>query len=60
MTTLPTFIYYQIMTPTSTTSPDPSQQRAWAAALLLILIVMLLNLVARLVARAFAPKVAGR
>lgn len=60
MTTLPTFIYYQIMTPTSPTSPDPSQQRAWAAALLLILIVMLLNLVARLVARAFAPKVAGR
>jgi phosphate transport system permease protein len=48
------------MTPTSPTSPDPSQQRAWAAALLLILIVMLLNLVARLVARAFAPKVAGR
>ncbi|GAB2600919.1 phosphate ABC transporter permease PstA [Kocuria arenosa] len=60
MTTLPTFIYYQIMTPTSPTSPDPSQQRAWAAALLLILIVMLLNLVARLVARAFAPKAAGR
>ncbi len=60
MTTLPTFIYYQIMTPTSPTSPDPSQQRAWAAALLLILIVMLLNLVARLVARAFAPKTAGR
>ncbi|KUG52164.1 phosphate ABC transporter permease [Kocuria rosea subsp. polaris] len=60
MTTLPTFIYYQIMTPTSPTNPDPSQQRAWAAALLLILIVMLLNLVARLVARAFAPKTAGR
>ncbi|MCM3688011.1 phosphate ABC transporter permease PstA [Kocuria rosea] len=60
MTTLPTFIYYQIMTPTSPTSPDPSQQRAWAAALILILIVMLLNLVARLVARAFAPKVTGR
>jgi phosphate transport system permease protein len=60
MTTLPTFIYYQIMTPTSPTSPDPSQQRAWAAALLLILIVMLLNLVARLVARAFAPKATGR
>ncbi|MFC4904835.1 phosphate ABC transporter, permease protein PstA [Kocuria sp. CNJ-770] len=60
MTTLPTFIYYQIMTPTSPTSPDPSQQRAWAAALILILIVMLLNLVARLVARAFAPKTAGR
>ncbi len=60
MTTLPTFIYYQIMTPTSPTNPDPSAQRAWAAALILILIVMLLNLVARLVARAFAPRTAGR
>ncbi|MFL0503797.1 phosphate ABC transporter permease PstA [Kocuria rhizophila] len=60
MTTLPTYIYYQIMNPTSPTNPDPSLQRAWAAALILILIVMLLNLVARLVARAFAPKTAGR
>jgi phosphate transport system permease protein len=56
MSTLPTFIYYQILTPTSPTSPDPSNQRAWAAALLLILMVMLLNLVARFVARIFAPK----
>ena len=60
MTTLPTFIYYQIMTPTSPTNPDPSLQRAWAAALILIAIVMLLNLIARLVARAFAPRAAGR
>lgn len=60
MTTLPTFIYYQIMNPTSPTNPDPSLQRAWAAALILIIIVMLLNLVARLIARAFAPKTAGR
>jgi phosphate transport system permease protein len=60
MTTLPTFIYYQIMTPTSPTNPDPSAQRAWAAALILIIIVMLLNLIARLVAKAFAPKAAGR
>ncbi|WP_026549676.1 phosphate ABC transporter permease PstA [Arthrobacter sp. Br18] len=56
MSTLPTFIYYQILTPTSPTSIDASTQRAWAAALLLILMVMLLNLVARLVARMFAPK----
>ena len=56
MSTLPTFIYYQILTPTSPTAPDPSTQRAWAAALLLILMVMLLNLVARFVARMFAPK----
>ncbi len=56
MASLPTFIYTQIMTPTSPSNPDPSTQRAWAAALLLILLVMLLNLGARLVARLFAPK----
>ena len=56
MSTLPTFIYYQILTPTSPTNIDPSVQRAWAAALLLILMVMALNLIARLVASIFAPK----
>jgi phosphate transport system permease protein len=56
MASLPTFIYTQIMTPTSPSNPDPSTQRAWAAALLLIILVMLLNLGARLVARMFAPK----
>ncbi|GAA1416243.1 phosphate transport system permease protein PstA [Glutamicibacter uratoxydans] len=56
MSTLPTFIYYQIMTPTSPTNVDPSLQRAWAAALLLILMVMALNLIARLIAKIFAPK----
>jgi phosphate transport system permease protein len=56
MTTLPTFIYRQLVSPTSPTNPDPSVQRAWAAALLLIIFVMLLNLAARIVARMFAPK----
>jgi phosphate transport system permease protein len=56
MTTLPTFIYRQLMNPTSPTNVDPSLQRAWAAALLLIVIVMLLNLAARVIARIFAPK----
>lgn len=56
MTTLPTFIYRQLMNPTSPTNVEPSLQRAWAAALLLIVIVMLLNLAARLIARIFAPK----
>lgn len=56
MASLPTFIYTQIITPTSPSNPDPSAQRAWAAALLLIVMVMLLNLVARLIARYFAPK----
>ncbi|UPO76721.1 MULTISPECIES: phosphate ABC transporter permease PstA [Arthrobacter] len=56
MSSLPTFIYRQLMSPTSPTNTDPSTQRAWAAALLLIVMVMLLNLGARLVARIFAPK----
>ncbi len=56
MASLPTFIYRQLMSPTSPTNTDPSTQRAWAAALLLIVMVMLLNLGARLVARIFAPK----
>ncbi|MBP3035786.1 phosphate ABC transporter permease PstA [Arthrobacter sp. zg-ZUI100] len=56
MSTLPTFIYRQLMSPTSPTNTDPSTQRAWAAALLLIIMVMLLNLGARLIARLFAPK----
>jgi phosphate transport system permease protein len=34
--------------------------RAWAAALTLIIIVMLLNLVARLISRFFAPKTGRR
>ena len=36
--------------------PEITEYRAWAAALVLILIVMTLNLVARLISRAFAPK----
>lgn len=56
MSSLPTYIYTQIMSPTSPSNPDPSNQRAWAAALLLIILVMVLNLGARLVARLFAPK----
>ena len=56
MSTLPTFIYRQLMSPTSPTNTDPSTQRAWAAALILIIMVMLLNLAARLIARIFAPR----
>ena len=56
MASLPTFIYTQILNPTSPSNPDPSSQRAWGAALVLIILVMLLNLIARLIARAFAPK----
>ncbi|NYD78221.1 phosphate ABC transporter permease PstA [Arthrobacter cupressi] len=59
MASLPTFIYTQILNPTSPSNPGPSDQRAWGAALVLIILVMLLNLAARLIARIFAPK-AGR
>lgn len=59
MQSLPAYIYTQILTPTSPTNPGPSEQRAWAAALILIVLVMLLNLVARLIARLFAPKTSG-
>ena len=56
MATLPTYIYYQIMTPTSPTAASVSETRAWAAALMLIIIVMVLNLIARAIAKIFAPK----
>ena len=54
MLSLPVFVYTQL------TQPGPNQQdffnRAWAGALTLILIVLLLNVIARLVARFFSPK----
>ncbi|GAA3213664.1 phosphate ABC transporter permease PstA [Microbacterium terregens] len=54
MMTLPVFAYSQYMN-----QGIPAQayiDRAWAAAFVLIVIVMVLNLVARLVAKVFAPK----
>ncbi len=60
MMTLPVYIYQQLMRPTAPSAPDPSTQRAWGAALVLIIVVMLLNLIARLIAAAFAPKTSGR
>ncbi len=63
MMTLPVYVfrqYSQGLVPCNgvegTCIPDVTIQRAWAAALTLFLIVMLLNLLARLVARWFAPK----
>lgn len=56
MTALPVFIYRQLVAPTSPTAADPSTARAWAAALVLVAIVMALNLLARVIAKAFAPK----
>ncbi len=56
MMSLPAFVYSQAMRPLSGTTPEPSFDRAWAAALTLVIIVMALNLTARLIARIFAPK----
>lgn len=60
MTALPVYIYRQLINPTAPAAGDPSAQRAWAAALVLIAIVMTLNLMARIVAKVFAPKKTGR
>jgi len=67
MMTLPVYVFRQFsqgLVPCSSASDtvciaDINFQRAWAAALTLILIVMLLNLLARLVSRLFAPKTAN-
>ncbi|WP_194421791.1 phosphate ABC transporter permease PstA [Microbacterium abyssi] len=58
MMTLPVFAYNQYMN--QGTNPDAALDRAWASALTLILIVMVLNLLARLIAKWFAPKTSGR
>ncbi|HET6300147.1 phosphate ABC transporter permease PstA [Microbacterium sp.] len=54
MQTLPVFTYTQYMN--QGIPAEAYIDRAWAAALTLIVIVMVLNLVARVVARVFAPK----
>jgi phosphate transport system permease protein len=50
MTTLPVFIYSQYAS-----STPVGYQRAWGGALVLIALVMVLNLVARVIGRIFAP-----
>lgn len=54
MMSLPVFVYTQYANPGSVV--QPYLDRAWAGALTLIVIVMVLNLVARLIARIFSPK----
>jgi phosphate transport system permease protein len=54
MATLPVFTFYSFFTPGA--NPQPSIDRAWTAALVLMLIVLALNLAARLLAKRFAPK----
>ena len=50
MTTLPVFIYSQYAS-----STPVGYQRAWGGALVLIVLVMVLNLIARIIGRIFAP-----
>lgn len=54
MQTLPVFVYSQYAY--QGIPAEAYVDRAWAAALTLIIIVMVLNLIARLVAKFFAPK----
>lgn len=54
MQSLPVYVYYSYVS--QGTDFAPYIERAWAGALTLIAIVMALNLIARLVARIFAPK----
>jgi phosphate transport system permease protein len=53
MATLPVYAYYQLTQPG--VPPENGIDRAWTAALVLIVIVLVLNLVARLISRFFAP-----
>ncbi len=54
MQTLPVFVYTEYMN--KGIPPEAYIDRAWAGALTLIIIVMVLNLVARIIAKVFAPK----
>jgi phosphate transport system permease protein len=54
MMSLPVFVYTQYVSPG--TDIQPYLDRAWAGALTLIVIVMALNLIARLIAKIFSPK----
>lgn len=63
MATLPVYIYRQYSQGLATCRegvancvPTINYERAWAAALVLILLVMILNLIARVIAKIFAPK----
>jgi phosphate transport system permease protein len=57
MMTLPVFIFSSFRNPG--VPPEPSYERAWGAALVLIVIIMLLNLVARFISYKFSPKTEG-
>ena len=54
MSALPLFAYSSYANPG--TNKDDSIAAAWTAALVLMVIVMVLNIVARLISKFFAPK----
>ena len=54
MATLPVFVFYSFTQPG--VPPQAGIDRAWTGALVLIVIVLVLNLVARLISKVFAPK----
>jgi phosphate transport system permease protein len=54
MQTLPVMAYTSYSFPSK--DIDASQAQAWGAALLLVILVVIFNLIARLVAKLFAPK----
>jgi phosphate transport system permease protein len=54
MMTLPVFIYYSYTQPGN--HPEIARPMAWGAALVLILLVLVLNLLARVLGKIFAPK----
>jgi phosphate transport system permease protein len=58
MMSLPVYVYTQLTQPGAVV--QPFFERAWTGALTLILIVLLLNVIARLIARFFAPKLPAR
>ncbi len=56
MQTLAVYAYEMFTKPLNPGVRDPSLERAWAAALILVVVVIALNLTARLIAKVFAPK----
>lgn len=56
MNTLAVYAYSMFTRPLSPAVREPSLERAWAAALMLVIIVVALNLLARFIAKIFAPK----
>lgn len=56
MSNLALYAYYMFTRPLNPGYRDPSIERAWAAAVLLVVIVIALNLIARAIAKVFAPK----